>query len=180
MTGNKKSLPGISGQAWKVMDYTLRVLAEKVASTGALDRTGNLAVKLGRNTCHTAGKNLTGLGGEFLKEFNVFIVDLSLGDVVTTVRHWAVSLPECDAAFLVLRSRYCGHDGKYLVFEKRLAKLAVQCAAAKERIILHLFQTTWGIEALLVARGSVTGGGFPFRFCFGAFEDDDIACHDSR
>lgn len=58
-----------------------------------------------------------------------------------------------------------------------LAHLAMEGATAQEGVILHLFQSTWSVEAFFVARGCVAGSGLSFSLCFRAFEDDDVACH---
>ena len=80
-------------------------LTHQVTSTGAFDFAGDFAVKLSGNASHTTWKNLASLSGKFLEKVSIFVVELSFWNVVTTVRHWAVSLPERNAAFLVFRSR---------------------------------------------------------------------------
>jgi hypothetical protein len=59
----------------------------------------------------------------------------------------------------------------------RLAEFAVKGAALQEVIEFHFLQTARSAQALLVARGDVTGRRNTFRFRFGAFKDDDIAWH---
>ena len=58
-----------------------------------------------------------------------------------------------------------------------LFRLPMHRAAAQERIVFHLLQTVWGVGALFVAGGNVTGDGFAFRTGFRAFEDNEVACH---
>ena len=53
----------------------------------------------------------------------------------------------------------------------------MKSTALKERIEFHLFETTRSTETLFVAGGHVAGGRFPFRFGFGAFENNDVAWH---
>ena len=53
----------------------------------------------------------------------------------------------------------------------------MKSAALEEGIEFHLFETTRGAQALFVTGGHVAGGRFPFRFGFGAFENDDVAWH---
>lgn len=78
----------------KIDRLTGQKLTEEVAGAGALDLTGDLAVKLGGNTSDTARKNLTSLGSEFLQKVGVLVVHFCFWDVMTAVRHGAVSLPE--------------------------------------------------------------------------------------
>ena len=51
-------------------------------------------------------------------------------------------------------------------------------AALEEVIEFHFLQSAGCAEALLVARGDVTGSRFALGFRLSAFKDDDVACHD--
>jgi len=54
----------------------------------------------------------------------------------------------------------------------------MQRAATQKWVILYFFQTPRGVEAFLVTCGSVARSRFSFCLCFGAFENDNVACHD--
>jgi hypothetical protein len=119
-------------------------LAHQIHSAGALDLARNAAVKLGGNTRHATWQNLAGLGGELREKLGVLVFNLLDRDIMPTGRHLAVRLTEIDSA---LNGLWFRHDF--------LAEFAVDGPALESRIELHLFQTTWSAEALLVARGHV-------------------------
>lgn len=50
-------------------------------------------------------------------------------------------------------------------------------AALEKGIEFHLLQSAGCAEALLIARGDVTGSRFALGFGLGAFKDDDLAWH---
>ena len=72
---------------------------EQVHGTSAADFARDLAVHLGRNTSHTAGKNLAGLRSELGKEFRVAHVHSASGDVDAATGHGLVAGAETDTAF---------------------------------------------------------------------------------
>jgi len=59
-----------------------------------------------------------------------------------------------------------------------LLGLAVEGVALEIRVVLLLLEAARGVEALLVAGRDVAGDGLALGNRFGAFEDDDVACHD--
>jgi hypothetical protein len=137
----------------------------------ALDLTGDLPVVVGRHSCETARKNLAVLRYEFLQEVWIFPVDRFESDIHTTARHRAVGSAE---------SRTAGGSFWLHVFgceRMSLARFAVKCAPAKERIVFNFLQPVRRVRALFVAGRDITGDGFPLRFCLGAFKNNKVACH---
>jgi hypothetical protein len=53
----------------------------------------------------------------------------------------------------------------------------MQGVAAKVWIVFFLFQTPWGVQALLVSCADVTGNGFAFCPGLSALEGDYISWH---
>jgi len=95
-------------------------LLHQESGAGALDLLGDLAVDVGGHTCHAAGKDLAGLGGELLEEVGVLEVDRIGGDVETTAGHGAVGLAEVAAT---LRGLGCAHDEKLMRVSNALRAL---------------------------------------------------------
>ena len=53
----------------------------------------------------------------------------------------------------------------------------MESVALEIRIVLLLLETSGCVEALLVTGGDVTGNGLALGYCFGAFDDNDVAGH---
>ncbi len=60
---------------------------------------------------------------------------------------------------------------------KRLAHFTVKGATLEEVVELNLFQTTWGVQALLIAGCNVAGSLLTFGLGLRAFQNDDISRH---
>jgi len=78
----------------------------QVDRAGLLDRVVDVAVKLGGNARHAAGKDLAGLGGELAEDLGIGRRQLLDRDVLPAASHLAVRLAEIDAA---LDGLWLGH-----------------------------------------------------------------------
>lgn len=82
LAGNKAGVCPVTGQTPACKDNFYRkrfpwgLLRQKVDGTGPLDFTGHLAVHLGGQPGHAAGKNLAGFRGELGQEIGVEQIDL--------------------------------------------------------------------------------------------------------
>jgi len=85
-------------------------LLHQESSAGALDLTGDLAVKVCCKSGQAAGKDLAGLGGELLEKIGILEVDRVGGNVQATAWHAAVGAAEVAAALFCL---WCAHDGEW-------------------------------------------------------------------
>ena len=98
----------------KTISYRKRfpwgLLRQKVDGTGPLDFTGYLAVHLGGQPGHTAGKNLAGFRGELGQKIRVEQIDLIHRDVETAARHLTIARAETNTAFYSLG--FSGHNNK--------------------------------------------------------------------
>lgn len=144
-------------------------------SAGALDLTGDFAVKVSCQSSETARKNLATLGSEFLEEVRILEVNSIDGDVETTTRHHAVGAAEIGAALWCLGNTHGSISLR--VLRNGLFGLAVEGVSAKIRVVLLLLKTAWGIEAFLVAGRCVAGYRLSFGNRFGAFNGNDVAWH---
>jgi len=126
---------------------------------------------MGCHAGHAAGKDLAGLGREFLQEVGILVVDRLGGDVQPAAGHRAVRLAEVSAA---LWSLGCAHGRKGGI---ALLGLAVEGVALEVGIVLLFFKAARRAEALFVAGGDIPGDRLAFGNRFGAFEDDDVAWH---
>lgn len=154
----------------------LKQLLHQESSAGALDLTGDLAVKMGCKSCQATRKNLATLGGEFLQEVGILEINGLGGDVEPTARHAAIGAAEIGAALWCL---WYAHGVSVLILKGNclLFGFPMKGVPAKIRIILFLLEAPRGAEALLVAGRGVPGNGLSFGNRFGAFKSDDIAWH---
>ena len=122
-------------------------LLHQESGTGAFDLTSDLTVKMSCESGHATGKNLAALGCELLEEVWILEINGLGGDVEPTARHATIGAAEIGAALWCLG---CAH-GLSRLFGNELLGLPMQSVSAKIRIVLLLFETARGIEALLVA-----------------------------
>jgi len=98
----KKGAARLLGGAFDSWGGKVSGLLHQESSAGALDLTGDLAVKMGCKTCHATRKNLATLGGEFLEEVGILEINGLGGDVEPTARHAAICAAEIGAALWCL------------------------------------------------------------------------------
>lgn len=116
MGGNKTGVCPVTGQTparkdnSTERDFPWGLLRQKVDGTGPLDFTGYLAVHLGGQPGHTAGKNLAGFRGELGQKIRVEQIDLIHRDVETAARHLTIARAETNTAFYSLG--FSGHNNK--------------------------------------------------------------------
>ena len=167
-SGHEKGGP--SGPPFSV-SLTKGLLHQK-RRAGTLDLPRDLAVEVGGESGHAAGKDLSGFRRELAKQFGVLEVDRVGRNIEATTGHAAVGLAKIAAALGCLG---CAHGGDSLGI--RLLGLPMKRMALQVRVVLLLFKASGSAEALLVSRGDVTGDGLAFGNGLRAFENDDIAWH---
>ena len=140
-------------------------LLHEEGGAGALDLTGDFAVKAGGHTGHATWQDFAALGDEALEKIGVFVIDRLDVEVHATAWHWAVGAAEVRAALWCFRLHGVLFD------------FAVECMAVQIGVELFLFEPVWCARALLVACGDVARGGFPLGFGLGAFEGDVFLWH---
>ena len=87
----------------------------EIQSAGALDLTGDAAMKLGRNTGGATGVNLAGIGREVPEELGVQVIHLLRRDVETTTGHAPVGAAKVDGSLFSFGAHSTWYD-------KRLAQ----------------------------------------------------------
>ncbi len=173
----KKGADRLLGGAFDSWGGKVSGLLHQESSAGALDLTGDLAVKMGCKSCQATRKNLATLCGEFLQEVGILEINGLGGDVEPTARHATVGAAEIGAALWCL---WYAHGVFSVLILKRIScllGLPMERVAAEIGIVFFLLEAPRGAEALLVAGRGVPGNGLSFGNRFGAFKSDDIAWH---
>jgi len=105
---------------WRLFDFRegeiLFRLLHQESSAGALDLTGDFAVKMCCKSGHTTRKDLSALGGELFKEVGILEINRLGGNVKPTAWHATVGAAEIGAALWCLG---CAHGGLCATGAKR-------------------------------------------------------------
>jgi len=140
-------------------------LLHEEGGAGALDLTGDFAVKACGHAGHAAWQDLAALGDEALEKIGVFVIDRLDVEIHATAWHGTVGAAEVRAALWCFRLHGVLFD------------FAVECMAVQMGVELFLFEPVRCARALFVACGDVARGGFALGFGLGAFEGDVFLWH---